>query len=171
MTQAAALGRLLAWLSGREDMRAAVLMGSRARADVPADAWSDTDVLVVTTDPAALLDNGDWVTDAFGAAVLSYTEPTPLAGLRERRVLLPDGSDFDVIPAPVEMAAMLLADGPALAVLASGHRVLLDKDGLLEDLPARLSDLGPGAGRRQPGLRRRPRWPTWPRTSGTTASG
>lgn len=146
MTHAAALDRMIAWLSVREDVRAAVLMGSRARTDVPADEWSDTDVLVMITDPAALLDGDEWVTEAFGEAVLSYTEPTPMAGLRERRVLLPDGTEIDVTPVPVEMAALLLADGPALAVLASGYRVLLDKDGLLVDLPARLSALGPVAG-------------------------
>lgn len=146
MTHPAALDRLVQWLSAREDVRAAVLVGSQARSEVPADEWSDTDVLVLTTDPAALLDGDEWVTDAFGEAVLSYTEPTAVADLRERRVLLPDGSDFDVIPVPVEMVALLLAGGPALAALASGYRVLLDKDGLLAAVPARLSELGPGAG-------------------------
>ncbi len=146
MTPATALDRLVHWLSAREDMRGAVLVGSRARTEVPADEWSDTDVLVLTIDPAALLDGDEWVTDAFGGAVLSYTEPTPVADLRERRVLLPDGTDFDVIPVPVDRVALLLARGPALAVLASGYRVLLDKDDVFEDLPARLSEFGAGAG-------------------------
>nr|MBA3524153.1 nucleotidyltransferase domain-containing protein [Geodermatophilaceae bacterium] len=77
------LDRLLAWSAGQDAVRAVVLMGSQARTEMPADEWSDTDVLVVTEDPGLLLGTQRWAGEAFGALVLSFTEPTPLAGLRE----------------------------------------------------------------------------------------
>ena len=38
------LQRFQAWAEQRADIRAALLVGSRARAERPADAWSDIDI-------------------------------------------------------------------------------------------------------------------------------
>jgi aminoglycoside 6-adenylyltransferase len=40
--------RFLAWAQHQADIRAAVIIGSQARVDRPADRWSDLDLLVVT---------------------------------------------------------------------------------------------------------------------------
>jgi len=80
----AALRKITAWASAEDSVRGLVLLGSRARLDVPADEWSDADVPV------------------------------------------------------------LLSADDALATLAGGHQVLLDKDGLFDDLPERLAAFDPG---------------------------
>lgn len=143
MGHEAALRRLTAWASAEDSVRALLLLGSRARLDVPADEWSDADVLLVSADVAGLLGSDGWAKAAFGPLVLSYTEPTPLAGLTEWRILLPDGTDLDLVPVPVEAVPALLAADDALAPLAAGHQVLLDKDGLFADLPDRLAAVEP----------------------------
>lgn len=37
---------LVSWAQAQDDIRAAILIGSRARSDHPADEWSDLDVLL-----------------------------------------------------------------------------------------------------------------------------
>lgn len=45
------LERFVAWAVNCSDIRGAVIVGSRARTDHPADEWSDIDIIVITTDP------------------------------------------------------------------------------------------------------------------------
>ena len=45
------LARFVAWAEQRDDIRAALMIGSRARVDRPADQWSDMDSVVVTSEP------------------------------------------------------------------------------------------------------------------------
>ena len=54
------LARFLVWAQQRDDLRAALLVGSRARTDRPADAWSDFDIVLVTTDPERYVADGAW---------------------------------------------------------------------------------------------------------------
>lgn len=54
----------MAWGRERGDVRAVLVVGSRARADTPADQWSDTD-LVVVGDPATYPASAEWL-GAFG---------------------------------------------------------------------------------------------------------
>jgi aminoglycoside 6-adenylyltransferase len=121
------------WADGEENVRAVALVGSRARVDVPADEWSDYDIVIFARDPAALLVRDDWV-GTFGRARLTFLEPTAVGDQLERRVLYEDGTDVDFAIVPVERL-----DHPAVAhVAARGIRVLVDKDGALG---ARLADL------------------------------
>ena len=41
--------RFVTWAKGRPDIRAAIVIGSRARRERPADAWSDLDIVFFTT--------------------------------------------------------------------------------------------------------------------------
>ena len=57
-------GKLVTWAKKRADVRAAIVVGSRARTDHPADEWADLDVALATTKTEALprrheLDRGD----------------------------------------------------------------------------------------------------------------
>ncbi len=45
------IGRFVKWAETRVDIRAAIVIGSRARVVEPADDWADLDVIVVTLDP------------------------------------------------------------------------------------------------------------------------
>jgi len=45
------IDRFVRWAHTDDNLRAAGIVGSRARIDHPADGWSDLDVLLVATDP------------------------------------------------------------------------------------------------------------------------
>lgn len=38
--------RVISWAKDREDIKAIVIIGSRARDNVPADKWSDLDLVI-----------------------------------------------------------------------------------------------------------------------------
>jgi aminoglycoside 6-adenylyltransferase len=122
------------WASERQDVHAAVVVGSRARTEEPADRWSDLDVFLVVDDPEPYVADGAWVSE-FGRPVLTFVEPTAVGGERERRVLYGSGDDVDL--ALVPLAALDLLDSPEVAsLIARGYRVLIDKIGLEERLRA-----------------------------------
>ena len=53
--------RIIAWAESQPDIRAILVIGSRARRDLPADEWSDLDLMVFATDSERYLANGDWL--------------------------------------------------------------------------------------------------------------
>lgn len=112
-----------------------ILLGSRARTERPADEWSDTDLLVITTDAERWTGSGAWLGD-LGEVVVTFTEPTALGGLLERRVMFVGGTDLNLVPVPVQRMEELVSPAGALPVLARVHRVLVDK----QDLFTRLGD-------------------------------
>jgi aminoglycoside 6-adenylyltransferase len=123
------LAAVEAWGRQRADVRAALLVGSRARVDVPADRWSDYDVVLMVDDPAQYADDAGWLT-AFGRPLLTFVEPTAVGGFVERRVLYDTGQDVDFALIPTMDVAQFAAEPAAAAVLWRGYRVLLDKVGL-----------------------------------------
>ena len=54
--------RLMDWAAQDPGIRAALVLGSRARRDHPADAWSDLDILVFATDLERLVGEASWAT-------------------------------------------------------------------------------------------------------------
>ncbi len=52
-----------AWAEAKKDIRAAMVVGSRARADHPADEWADLDVAFLTTSPAKYYANTRWISE------------------------------------------------------------------------------------------------------------
>jgi len=127
------LGRIVVWADGEETVRGLILLGSRARSELPADEWSDTDLLLFSTDPDRWLDDGRWL-DAIGPVILTFVEPTALAGLFERRVLFEGAVDVDLVMVPVEAIDDVVAADGAIPVLARGYRLLVDKDGRFDKL-------------------------------------
>ena len=55
--------RVIAWAESRPDIRAILVVGSRARRDFPADEWSDLDLMVIATDLKKVLASDDWLDD------------------------------------------------------------------------------------------------------------
>lgn len=128
-----------AWGQGNPSVRAAVLVGSRARQDHPADAYSDLDVILFTSDVAGLAARRDWL-EAFGEVWAAWMEESG-AGDSEWLVVYAGGIKADFMLAPVdsgENASLgeLLARLPYQDVLARGVRVLFDKGSSSEGLPA-----------------------------------
>jgi len=123
------LSDLRAWAAARPDVRAALLIGSQARADTPADEWSDVDLALFVDDPRRYADDAAWVA-RFGTAELTFVEPTAVAGQVERRVLYSDGLEVDFALMPAAGLPAVLADPDATSVIARGYVVLHDEIGL-----------------------------------------
>ncbi|MDQ3672079.1 MAG: aminoglycoside 6-adenylyltransferase [Actinomycetota bacterium] len=120
------------WASEREDIRALLLVGSQARSDVPADRWSDLDLVFLVEDPKPYLEDGAWVRQ-FGVPVVTFLEAT-LDGHWERRVLYETGEDVDFVLFPASTVERLEASEGAAELLARGYRLLIDRAGIAETL-------------------------------------
>jgi aminoglycoside 6-adenylyltransferase len=139
--------RLTAWAARRADVHAALLVGSRARRDHPADEYSDLDVVLIVDDPEILLGDDEWLQE-FGAVSAQVVEPTAIGGMTERRVLFASGQDVDFSVVPVALAT-LLGDFVDLdevrELFGRGVRVLFDQLGISEQLES-IPPPEPGAG-------------------------
>src|SRR6185503_21085771 len=94
--------RFAKWAQTKQDIRAAFIIGSRSRADHPADAWSDLDIVIVVTDPQPYLSIASWV-ESIGKPWLTFIEPTADGRGMERRVLFEGGLDVDFAFIPVNL--------------------------------------------------------------------
>ena len=129
------LAAVTAWGRERSDVRAVLLVGSRARADTPADQWSDTDLALVVDDPAPYLASAEWL-GTFGRPLLSFIGPTAVGPFAERRVLFESGLEVDFALLPMAGARWMAEDPEGRAVLRRGFRVLVDKLDLAATLAA-----------------------------------
>lgn len=128
--------KIIHWAAGAAEIRAAVLVGSRARQDHPADAWSDMDVLVFTTTPEDYLERLDWI-EAFAPVWVSVRQQTA-GGDPERLVVFDGGWQADFVvqnSAVLQALPQMLALGNIPDIIRRGARVLVDKDGCLAQLP------------------------------------
>jgi aminoglycoside 6-adenylyltransferase len=121
------------WAREREDVRAAIVVGSQARADVPADRWSDLDVPLFVDDPQRLAEDASWV-ESFGTPVLTFLEATAFGDRVERRVLYETGEDVDFPLLEASAWRQLAASSDARKLLTRGYRVLHDELGVSEAL-------------------------------------
>ncbi len=141
------IDRFVAWARARPDIHAAIVVGSRARTDRPADEWSDLDIVVFVTDPAPFLSSTDWLTN-IGDVRITFLEPTA-GGEMERRVLFDGGLDVDFAVISHTKLQHMVEHGipPAVAgVFRRGVRVLLDREGLAAQLkPADAEPASPDA--------------------------
>jgi aminoglycoside 6-adenylyltransferase len=133
------IDRFTAWAQDQPDIRAGVILGSRARSEMPADSLSDLDLLVIARDPLIYLSNVSWLL-TFGEPGLTFVESTAVGDFRERRVLFKDGRDvdFSVVPAAA-IQQMLDQQVPVeiADVFRRGFKILVDKDRLAERLTDR----------------------------------
>lgn len=137
MSDTPLLDAVRAWAERRDDVRAVILVGSRARAGTPADEWSDTDLVLFVEDPLVYVTDADWLKE-FGRPLLTFMEPTAVGGAVERRVLYDTGADADfALVATVLASETLDAEGgqDVRAVFERGYRVLVDKDRFASLLP------------------------------------
>ena len=141
------VARFVKWAETCSDIRAAVIIGSRARVDHPADEWADLDIIIITTDPERYVSTSDWIENV-NNPLLTFVEPTSEGDNLERRVLFEDMLDVDFAIIPETKARQLLQGGvPAeIAVQISnvfgrGMRVILDKDGTAAQLQTLISSI------------------------------
>jgi aminoglycoside 6-adenylyltransferase len=125
------LDQVAAWAAEQQDVHVALLLGSQARSNSPADELSDVDVVLFVDKPERYLRDPTW-TKRFGEPLLSFVEATPVSGIDERRVLFRDGLEVDFSFAPSAAGTALPAD--AAPILTRGLRVLYGDFGL--EVPA-----------------------------------
>lgn len=151
------LARFRQWAVGEDGIRAALLVGSMARATEanPADEWSDMDIIIVARHPARYLQSADWLAN-MGEVWLTFLESTGSGSGTERRVLFAGGVDVDF---PVVSVGMMRGLGSVLRLMRfspyvklllpkslrnsvneffvtgrRGIKIVLDKDGLFGGL-------------------------------------
>ncbi|MEJ7901876.1 MAG: aminoglycoside 6-adenylyltransferase [Thermomicrobiales bacterium] len=135
-------GRVKEWARSRPDVQAVLVVGSRARIDVPADEYSDLDLVLFADDPDQLLDRDDWLAD-IGPVVMSFVEGTAVGAWRERRAIFEPMMDVDFSAVPSNLLDLDFAvAGPVTEIIRPvvdrGFRILDDESGRLSrlyDLP------------------------------------
>ncbi len=123
--------RVVSWAEYKEDIRAIVIIGSRARSNVPADKWSDLDLVIFALDPSIYIKDTKWV-KGIGEPKIVFLEKTAVGNELEVRVLFDGGLDVEFAMIP---AVFLKGDISLFADVASrGMRVLLDRDGVFSNI-------------------------------------
>ena len=122
----------IVWARTRPDIQAAVVVGSRARLDRPADEWSDLDLILFTINPSAFVVQTGWLNELgeVWVTVLNHTGHDP-----EWLVMFADGLKVDFVLAAVPEGAGSTADlsqwlavSPYQGVLQRGVRTLFDRN-------------------------------------------
>jgi aminoglycoside 6-adenylyltransferase len=92
------LERFEEWARDRKDVKAALLVGSRARSVQPADEWSDLDIMLITTRPKRYLRTSEWLA-ALAPVCLTYVIERPVGDRHVRHVVFegPVMVDFAVV--------------------------------------------------------------------------
>lgn len=129
--------RLAAWAYERAGVRAVLLTGSRSRPGAELDRFSDYDVILYVTDPAAYLEDPAWFS-ARGEVLVSVQDRAGFAatGRYTHLVLYEDGVKIDYTLAPAAELERMSGEGWLSPELDLGYTVLVDKDGLTDSLPA-----------------------------------
>jgi len=129
------LAGAMRWAKDEANVRALILESSRAAPDAPLDALSDYDLLLVVSDVGRFRDDDSWLRWC-GVPLVRFSEEWAREGFEgvTRLVLYEDGTKVDHQVWPVEMLRAA-AQRPKLPdILDVGFRVLVDKDGLTNDL-------------------------------------
>lgn len=127
------------WAKTQDHIRLAIVVGSRARTDTPADKWSDLDVVIYSTEPRTLISSAEWVSK-FGNPVITFIEPIAGGSGYERRVLYDNGLDVDFAVNSFDGVLEIQKQGvtPELVnatrnFLGRGVRVLIDKENFVDE--------------------------------------
>ena len=88
--------RFCNWAMEYPEIHGAMVIGSRARTDHPADEWADLDLILLAEDAGRFTSDPSWLQN-LGELLLTFTELSPSGNL-ERRVLFKGGLDVDIVP-------------------------------------------------------------------------
>jgi aminoglycoside 6-adenylyltransferase len=126
----------VAWARANDDIRAAFVVGSRARTDHPADQWADLDIIMFARNVEHYQNATDWL-EQLAPVWISLTSRT-VAGDPERLVLFEGGIQTDFVFHSSDVLLQvphMLESGSIPDIILRGTRVLLDKEGVLDRLP------------------------------------
>lgn len=144
------IARFTRWAENVQDIRAAIIIGSRARTQRAADEWADLDLIVVTNDPQRYISSQDWIRE-MGNPIVTFIEETAGGDEKERRVLYEGMLDVDFAIFPTSRGQMLQGDVNQVPVavktqlanaLGRGMRVIVDKDDIEPKLRSLVASIG-----------------------------
>ncbi len=115
------------WAAGCDDIRTAVISGSRARESHGADAFSDMDVMIYADHARDYIDDAGWLKHIGETWIVQ----TNTVGDREPlvRVLFDGGFIVDFFIYPRKMMQHMIRDNKYPRCFHQGARLLVDKDG------------------------------------------
>ena len=117
----------ITWAQAQPNIRAAIVVGSRARVEPPPDEWSDLDLIVYATAPHRYAQESAWL-ETFGPVWLAHHNTT-FAGDAEWMVLYAGGLKVDFVLAQAANSLQTaINQSPYHIVLRRGVRLLFDKD-------------------------------------------
>lgn len=126
--------RLMAWAETNDNIRAVIQTGSSSRGPSAADLFSDRDLEIIARDLVPLLADDGWIHDLGNVMVAQHLangdDP-------DTRLVFFDGGlkiDFTIADRP--RLDEMTETGHLNDLYERGYRVLLDKDGLADGLPA-----------------------------------
>ena len=124
--------RLCRYAEQNETIKAVIAIGSSTRSEVPADEFSDLDLIIVTTSPDRWY-SGEYPA-LLGNVSISFIEPT-LGGGKERRCIYDEDRDVDMIILTPLQFENALKEGVAGEVMNRGWMLLYDGSGYAEMIP------------------------------------
>lgn len=129
---------LIRWAEDKPAIRAMLLTSTRAVPDADVDEYSDYDVILAVNDIHPFHENRAWL-DVFGEVVVGYwdpIQPDPDFGLAYfgNVIQFEDGLKIDFTLWPAEMLDHITRATALPAELDAGYCILLDKDGLTNNL-------------------------------------
>ena len=127
--------RLKDYGQSADEVQAVLIIGSQARREVPADQYSDLDIILVVSDPSLFLYSDEWL-KFLGRHNISFVENT-IGGEKERRVLFDGGLDVDFVIVSQKTVEAVLLGTDGLDILRKGYEILLDKTALSNKLRKR----------------------------------
>ncbi|MCA9884952.1 MAG: aminoglycoside 6-adenylyltransferase [Anaerolineae bacterium] len=137
----AVINMLTLWAESNDSVRAMLLTSSRAKLDASVDDLSDFDVLLIVSDITPFHTDRSWIKD-FGRVLVAYWDPVqgvpevPEFSMVGSVVQYENDYHIDFIVWPIGIIQQIVAAQNLPDGLDDGYRVLLDKDGLADSLPA-----------------------------------
>ncbi|MFU7516534.1 aminoglycoside 6-adenylyltransferase [Clostridium sp. HCS.1] len=116
----------VSWAQTVEDIRAAFIVGSRARNDHPADQWSDMDIIFFTSRQNYYLSNNQWLNN-MGEICTSFVSQTE-GGDHECLTLFNGGWQVDFVIHSLDDLRYIVNKKITPDNFYRGVKVLIDKD-------------------------------------------
>jgi len=121
----------ISWAKNEEDIRALLIVGSRAREYYPADEWSDLDLVIITRNPKVYIQDTGWI-KLISEPEITFIEGTAVGNELEVRVLFDGGLDVDFAIVPLDIFVRNI--NVFSPVATRGIKVLIDKEGMFSNL-------------------------------------
>lgn len=127
------LAQLISWVQRQDNIQAVAVVGSYARGSAHED--SDIDIMIITKDPQKYIDDEKWI-HIFGD--VEKIENEVWTQVKTKRVFYKDGREVEFNFDNETWVKTRPIDSGTKRVITDGMQIVLDKEGMLEDLQKEL---------------------------------